>query len=312
MDTFFEPNGKSTAGFNQIHIKFFFSILDRRFTQPGRKRNEYSDFCQAVDAAGSSGDIPAIYFADMGYASYNNFAHFIEILDPTGEYAGFNGKHCILAENSFFSYKKLTVSDLFLLLKPSERAQAPKLLEAVKTLKTLKIVRDNGGLDEYYQNSLEKNVFKKENTNKEGFIRFQRKNYEEIDSDELDFDIKYLARQIQLECIYDMDYRNPNSNCWGGRSEQDSANCISLVTRTNTFVNDKNYKNILGIGNNDGKEDLTEMIMEFLNSDNSETLLRIGFEKAAYSLNAFDQIAKECCKYGLFLCIATQMPKIFR
>ena len=43
--TFFEPNGKSTRGFNQVHINAFYSILDRRFTnlvvQPGRKRNEY-------------------------------------------------------------------------------------------------------------------------------------------------------------------------------------------------------------------------------------------------------------------------------
>ena len=80
-DTFFEPNGKSTKGFNQVHINAFYSILDRRFTnlvvQPGRKRNEYAAFCQMVDAAGKSG--PAtIYFADMGYASYNNFAHVIE------------------------------------------------------------------------------------------------------------------------------------------------------------------------------------------------------------------------------------------
>ena len=284
------------------------------------------------------------------------------LVDPTGEYANLNGKHCILAENSFFNYKRLTVSDLFLLLKPSERAQAPKLLEAVKTLKTLKIARDSGGLDEYYQNNQEKNVFKKENLSKEGFIQFQRKNYEKIYVDELDFDIRYLARQIQLECIYDMDYRKSNSNFWGGRSDQDSANCISLVTRTNAFVNDINYKNILGIGSNSGKEDLAETLMGFLISDNSETLLRIGFEKVgydfsireiianalakyllkmarervfkenptiffldeahqflnkrvtddnftAYSLNAFDQIAKECRKYGLFLCIATQMPR---
>ena len=80
-DTFFEPNGKSSRGFNQIHINAFFSILDRRFTnlviQPGRKRNEYAAFCEMVDAAGKSGP-PAIYFADMGYASYNNFAHVIE------------------------------------------------------------------------------------------------------------------------------------------------------------------------------------------------------------------------------------------
>ena len=80
-DTFFEPNGKSTRGFNQIHINAFYSILDRRFTnlaiQPGRKRNEYAAFCEMVDAAGSSGP-PTVYFADMGYASYNNFAHVIE------------------------------------------------------------------------------------------------------------------------------------------------------------------------------------------------------------------------------------------
>lgn len=80
-DTFFEPNGKSTRGFNQVHINAFYSILDRRFTnliiQPGRKRNEYAAFCEMVDAAGNDG-IPTVYFADMGYASYNNFAHVIE------------------------------------------------------------------------------------------------------------------------------------------------------------------------------------------------------------------------------------------
>lgn len=80
-DTFFEPNGKSTRGFNQVHINAFYSILDRRFTnlviQPGRKRNEYAAFCEMVDDAGKCGS-PAVYFADMGYASYNNFAHVIE------------------------------------------------------------------------------------------------------------------------------------------------------------------------------------------------------------------------------------------
>ena len=74
-------NGKSTCGFNQVHINAFYSILERRFTnlviQPGRKRNEYAAFCEMVDAAGNDGP-PTVYFADMGYASYNNFAHVIE------------------------------------------------------------------------------------------------------------------------------------------------------------------------------------------------------------------------------------------
>ena len=81
-DTFFEPNGKSTKGFNQIHIHSFFSILDKKFTdlviQPGRKRNEYSAFCQMADRCDAPN--PVIYLCDRGYASYNNFAHVIENL----------------------------------------------------------------------------------------------------------------------------------------------------------------------------------------------------------------------------------------
>ena len=282
------------------------------------------------------------------------------LLDPTGEYAELQGQHCILAQNAYFSYKKLTISDLFFLLKPSERAQAPKLLEAVKTMTTLEIAKVKGGLDSYFANGRDKNLLPKANRNKVEFVQFQRKYYEEIDSDELDFEIRYLARQIQYECIWEID--NKDSNSWGGRSEQDSANCISLVTRTNAFVNDRNYKKILGIGDVDDKQDLADMIVKFFDPDNKNTLLRIGFEKVgydfnvreiianalakyllnmardkifkqkptiffldeahqflnkritddsftAYSLNAFDQIAKECRKYGLFLCIATQMPR---
>lgn len=79
-DTFFEPNGKSTRGFNQIHINAFFSVLDKKITdlliQPARKRNEYSAFCQMVDR--SESDTPVIYLCDRGYASYNAFAHVIE------------------------------------------------------------------------------------------------------------------------------------------------------------------------------------------------------------------------------------------
>ena len=80
QDTYFEPNGKSKRGYNQLHINALHSILDKRFidlvTQPARKKNEYSAFCELVDSVGNDGSV--IYFADMGYASYNNFAHVIE------------------------------------------------------------------------------------------------------------------------------------------------------------------------------------------------------------------------------------------
>lgn len=282
------------------------------------------------------------------------------LLDPTGEYSNIPGQHCILSKDTYFSYKKLTVSDLFFLLKPSERAQAPKLLEAIRTLKTLNIAARENELNIYFQESENRYCLQKAGKNKVEFIKFQRLHYDEIDTEELDFEIKYLARQIQYECIWDVDSRD--SEKWGNKSENDAANCISLVTRTNAFVKDKNYKNILGLCDVGEKRELTEVIRDFYSDDNHETLLRIGFEDVGYdfnvreiianalakyllgmsrnkvfkekptiffldeahqflnkgvmddsfslcSLNAFDQIAKECRKYGLFLCIATQMPR---
>lgn len=82
QDTYFQPNGKSTRGYNQIHINAMFSLLDRRYTdilvQPARKHNEYSTFCFLVDSAGTSENSKIVFFGDRGYASYNNFAHVIE------------------------------------------------------------------------------------------------------------------------------------------------------------------------------------------------------------------------------------------
>lgn len=79
--TYFEPNRASARGFNMVYINAMYSILDNRFldlvVQPGRVMNEFSAFCHMVDSASSDGP-PIIYFGDMGYASYNNFAHVIE------------------------------------------------------------------------------------------------------------------------------------------------------------------------------------------------------------------------------------------
>lgn len=80
-DTYYPPSGRSKDGVNLIHINALYSVLDRRIVdmviQPGRKRNEFSAFCQMVDAYGNDGT-PTIYSADRGFASYNNFAHVIE------------------------------------------------------------------------------------------------------------------------------------------------------------------------------------------------------------------------------------------
>ena len=71
------------------------------------------------------------------------------IIDPTGEYSNFDinteiaCKPLILSNDAFFHYSNLTVSDLFVLLRPSGQVQSPKLMEAIKSLKILRILEKN-------------------------------------------------------------------------------------------------------------------------------------------------------------------------
>lgn len=60
------------------------------------------------------------------------------------------------------------------------------MLEAIRTLKTLEIAKNIGGLETYFQNT-EKNCLQKAGRSKEEFVQFQRRHYEEIDTDELNF-----------------------------------------------------------------------------------------------------------------------------
>lgn len=71
------------------------------------------------------------------------------LIDPTGEYSNFDNienktsSPLVLSNEAFLHYSNLTVSDLFVLLRPSGQVQAPKLLEAIKSLKVLRILENN-------------------------------------------------------------------------------------------------------------------------------------------------------------------------
>lgn len=304
------------------------------------------------------------------------------IIDPTGEYSNFDSvadktsAPLILSKDSFFHYSNLTVADLFVLLKPSGQVQAPKLMEAIKSLKVLRILEDNvdGDLiiksdentysikikDELRENIYvkDKNIVKGGNTIKP-FNRIYNTFINEIEGINSNFDIRNLGLQITKECIYDID-RN-DSKKWGGHNDGHLNNCVSLILRINNLVNNPEFNKVFGF--NKLKSDNSELI-NGINAfiDSELNLLRISFEDVSFDfqareilanavgkyllglarnqkfkkkplvlfideahqylnkkvkdeyfestdLSAFDSIAKECRKYGLFLCLATQMPR---
>ncbi len=282
------------------------------------------------------------------------------LLDATGEYRTLESKNevykTVIAIDSFFHYTKLTVDDLYCLLKPAGKVQSPKLMEAIRSLKMVKIAeaRHAHKLTIYNGNLIKAGQLKRP------VEEFYYRNISEIEDGYIDFDITKLASQITNECIWDSDKNN--SENYGGRNDGDVSNCISLISRINNVVNTAIFKNIFGFDKQrEDVNDLTVKISSFLSNDN-KNLLRIGFEEVGYEfqareilanaiakhllykaragnfkrrpiiffvdeahqylnqkiqdeyyiarpLDAFDQIAKECRKYGLFLCLATQMPR---
>lgn len=303
------------------------------------------------------------------------------LIDATGEYykqdfRATSSKPAILSVDSFFHFTNLTIGDLFVLLRPSGQVQAPKLMEAIKSLKILKILSektdgdfitkvDDNTYSIKIQDGLSETITVKDNTILKAaqlmrpFNRVYNKYITEIESISSNFDIKSLSNQIVKECIWDVD-RN-NSLKWGDRNETHLNNCISLILRINSLVNNPQFDSVFGF--NKPKNDPSELISQikaFIEGD--KNLFRIGFEKVGFDfqareilanaigkylleearvgkfkavplilfideahqylnkevkdeyfeltkLNSFDSIAKECRKYGLFLCIATQMPR---
>jgi len=72
------PTGRSTRGFNEIHVVAAYLLTDRTYTdaviQPSKKKNEYSAFCSLIDGCRTDQGIP-LFIADRGFPSYNMFAH---------------------------------------------------------------------------------------------------------------------------------------------------------------------------------------------------------------------------------------------
>ena len=295
------------------------------------------------------------------------------IIDPTGEYSTYDNEpevqKTVLITDSYFSYKNLTISDLFVLFRPAGQVQQPILLEAIKSLKIAECMLNDK--DEYSIISGENNrlTFKikkqqnliidsgcilKDSMSKKPFLNMHFKYKNIIENTSIsNFNINLLTKQIMNECVYD------NGNLWGGHDARNWGNSTSLIMRINNILNDNDYKKMFGFEESSNKN-LISIIETFLKS--KKNVLRIGFEIVPYNfqvreilanaigkylltssrkdnfkdnplvlfvdeahqflnkkvkdeyfesteLNSFDTIAKESRKYGLFLCIATQMPR---
>lgn len=278
------------------------------------------------------------------------------IIDATGEYSNITTNSMNLGIDAYFPYQNLSIPDLFFLLRPTGQSQRPILLEAIRSLKVIRIGKKKA--------SITINTKKKSDTEKAKFYKFYQTNIKEIEDNSCDFDIKFLIDQIKEECVYSTGFTSgqPDPKKWGGYDAKTYDYQTSLIGRISDLINTEVFNKLLGFqGAPKGCSSIVEGINKFI-TQNEEQVLRISFENipssfsvkeitanalASFLLNlarqgkfrteplilfvdeahqflnknikdeffesqtldAFDLIAKECRKYGLFLCLSTQMPR---
>lgn len=290
------------------------------------------------------------------------------LIDATGEYSNLSNNEtstsASLGSDCFFHYRNLSISDLFVLLRPSGQVQQPILMDAILSLKIVEIASKNNKLPI----AVKDGVYIKSKNKKKPFIDLYNEYSDEIEKESADFDIRKLTQQLRRECVYDSDNFGNDITQWGDIDKRKWENSTSLFLRAETLIQSSHFKSIFGFDKKgDELTELVKILDDFFKSD-KKNILRIGFENIGFdfqareilanaigkyilnkarngdfnpsinkdnkpivvfideahqflnkkvkdeyfesvNLDAFDSIAKECRKHGLFLCIATQMPR---
>lgn len=278
------------------------------------------------------------------------------LFDPSGEFGSiesgamhvFIGNHTSPPANStevVLPYYELTENDLFAIFKPSGEAQAPKLRQAIKSLKLARLAEEIA-LDGFIV---------KANRSKKYYEEAYLEHVNKVESQAADFDISKLVRQISNECV--MSSRSSTeTSIWGDINQIEMSLCVTLTNRVQDIITSENLAPIFQPA---GKPSLFKVIDEFLDSPDQRVLVismqYLSFEHSAreivansagrylmnlsraekfrempvlvavdeahhflkekmetnseYSMDAFALIAKEGRKYGLHICIATQRPR---
>lgn len=280
-----------------------------------------------------------------GITEYTN--NKVILIDATGEYKNLTNNSYVLGVDSYFPYQELSIPDLFYLLRPTGQSQRPILLEAIRSLKIQRIegVSDiytkAGTKKSIYKNLYNKNI----NIIEDNYCNFDinllvRQIHEECiypngyqditifggeDKKTYDYQTSLIARITDL-LNTDIFKKLLGFNNIPG-------NVSSIIKTIDSFLS-SSTGGILRISFEDipssfsAKEIVSNALATYLLQkarskdfvknpvvlflDEAYQFLNKGVKDEFFeihSLDAFDLIAKEARKYGLFLCLSTQMPR---
>jgi uncharacterized protein len=223
------------------------------------------------------------------------------LFDATGEFhtlKSANIKHVYLGPDPspaggaievVVPYPELTELDLTALFKPSIQTQAPKLRAAMKSLKLIKL-----------QPALAADgCCIKANKNRQPFEDAYKKHAAKVESSSADFEINWLSRQIDEECVWPSGgtAAAPDYSCWGKTNDQERAYCVTLITRIEDMLQSKDLACIF---KPKGKASLFNELDDFLKSPDHR-VLRISLKFLGFAHNAREIVANAIGRHLLVL-----------
>src|SRR5690606_2459542 len=164
--------------------------------------------CAIVGTTGGGKSWTVAKLVDEVVAKTNNK---IILIDATGEYSTLTSNSLTLGTDAYFPYKDLSIPDLFFLLRPTGQSQRPVLLEAIRSLKVIRLAKSQ-------KSNYEANVYSKIDREKAKYFNFYQKHIKEIEDNTCNFDITHLIEQIKEECVYPSGYTDKlqDPKKWGG------------------------------------------------------------------------------------------------
>lgn len=295
------------------------------------------------------------------------------LIDATGEYASLADEYCqdettkvILGDTHILPYEYLSIEDLFYLLTPAPNIQAPKLKEAIRSLKLLDNQNVGDQLNTYIELSrIGIKTISKSGRDRETFQSLLNNHLQSISKNSCDFDIRGLAVQVQNECIWPSGRQAHEKHLFGDTDDNALGHCSSLITRIEGLISNEFYDKFFDFKQlNNSASDMIAALNDFIiHQDQEFKLFYIDISEVPFSfeirevivdiigqhllraardlkfsqapltifideahqfinnrattdyaveyqkLEAFESIAKEGRKYGLFLTLSTQLPR---
>lgn len=186
-----------------------------------------------------------------------------------------------------FPYQYLTETDLFVLFRPSAGAQAPKLREALRSLKVASVapaVAQDG-------------LVKKASRPRGAFEAAMVANEAIIQSLAADFDITKLAQQVMEECVFPSGLNAQAATHWGGAAGNDQAYCTSLISRIDAEIASDAMACVF---KPTGLTSLPRVIKDFM-ADGEKNILRISLEALPFEHNTRELVANAVGRFLLRL-----------